>query len=492
MLMVPDRAVPLFPPRRQSSGFPMRTLPRIARSSVLLGLLVGSPAVATEPPMEFPDRERPFVQATSPEMEIDRTSTLQGALDEGRGGLVLGPGVFLISKPLTIDLSKGRPVAVVGHGSATLRMAGPGPALDLIGHHGGTADPKSVTPAAGAERMPTVDGVAILGDHPEADGIRLARTLQATLSRVHIRKVRHGVHLVDRNRNVTIDACHVYENSGIGVFLDNVNLHQTLIGDTHISYCRQGGVVVRRGEVRNLHIGNCDIESNMEPTPTESPAANVLIDLTHGPEETFAQYQNTVAEGSITGCTLQHVGTNPHGANIRFLGREGYPVNTFSVAGNVFSDAGYGLDFDRVRSIVAADNLFFDPKPTDVRVRRSSQLVLTGNVFDPRYYEGERDQTGGLVFEDVTDLTIGDSQIAHHRNAAASLLLTRCARFTIQGVMLRDCPAGLHLTDCERGIISGCQTSDIAASPDVRLESCRQIVLANNLFEDPPADAAGK
>jgi len=52
--------------------------------------------------------------------------------------------------------------------------------------------------------MPQIHNLEIHGDHPEADGIELTGTMEATLSGVLIRQVRHGIRLVKRNRNVLI------------------------------------------------------------------------------------------------------------------------------------------------------------------------------------------------------------------------------------------------------------------------------------------------
>ncbi len=112
-------------------------------------------------------------------------------------------------------------------------------------------------------RMPTIIGLEIVGANDDADGIQIRGAMQLTLDRLLIRRCRHGIHLVDRNRNIIVSNCHVYENKGIGIFYDNVNLHQSNIVGSHISYNGGGGVVMRGGEVRNVHIGTCDIESNM-------------------------------------------------------------------------------------------------------------------------------------------------------------------------------------------------------------------------------------
>lgn len=73
--------------------------------------------------------------------------------------------------------------------------------------------------------------------------------MRITISRVVVRECRHAVHLTTRNRNVLISACHFYNNRGIGVFYDNVNLHQSNIVGCHISYCGGGGVVSHGGNI---------------------------------------------------------------------------------------------------------------------------------------------------------------------------------------------------------------------------------------------------
>src|SRR5262249_10508015 len=134
-------------------------------------------------------------------------------------------------------------------------------------------------------------------------------TMQLTITETVIHDLRHAVHLTTRNRNVLISACHLYHNRGIGVFYDHVNLHQSNIVGCHISYNAGGGVVMRGGEVRNVQIGSCDIESNM--APDAEPAANVLIDSADGSTD----------EVAIAGCTLQHNSKSAGSANIRVIGK---------------------------------------------------------------------------------------------------------------------------------------------------------------------------
>ena len=132
--------------------------------------------------------------------------------------------------------------------------------------------------------------------------------MQLTITRVLIRKCRHGIHLTNRNRNVAIADCHIYENRGIGVFLDAVNLHQTNVTGCHISYCDGGGIVCRAGEVRNLQVTGCDIESN-QGEGRHRPRTSSSIST-----------GGSNAEVAITGYTIQHNHNAAGSANIRVKG----------------------------------------------------------------------------------------------------------------------------------------------------------------------------
>ena len=86
--------------------------------------------------------------------------------------------------------------------------------------------------------------------------------------------MRHGIHVAKRNRNLIISHCQIYYNTGVSVYLEDLNLHQAIINNNQISYCRLGGIRIERSEVRNLQITGNDIEYNnhrvhkTEPEPT--------------------------------------------------------------------------------------------------------------------------------------------------------------------------------------------------------------------------------
>ena len=43
---------------------------------------------------------------------------------------------------------------------------------------------------------------------------------------LEVHGVRHAIHVIQRNRNIIVADCHLFNNRGVGVFLDGVNLHQ--------------------------------------------------------------------------------------------------------------------------------------------------------------------------------------------------------------------------------------------------------------------------
>ena len=389
----------------------------------------------------------------------DDTKALQQRIDEGAGSLVLKAGTYQLGQPLRFDLAKLGAVAIKAEGAVTLIMNGPGPALDFVGTHEGTASPKTFKPETWRERMPSVDGIEILGNHPEADGIRLRRTMQATITRVAVRKARHAIHLVERNRNTLIADCHLYENEGVGVYLDNCNLHQINVANSHISYNRRGGIVVRDGQVRNLQISNCDIEGNMPGDTNTTDTANIFIDLRNNDP------QASVAEVAITGCTIQHSAgwsktgsLAPGGANIRILGRPDYPVDNVAIANNVMSDTSVNVHIDHAKDIVLTGNTFFTPMPADLLVEHSQRVIVNGNVFNPR----QDWAVGGIVFRDCQSCLITASTFHAIQDPVAAILLERCVNSRISNCVITETKQGIVLESCKNCLILDCSIDNPA------------------------------
>lgn len=421
----------------------------------------------------------------------DNTAVLQRAL-QTRGGFHLPRGVYRITKPLVVDLTEVGRVQISGDSGATLLMDGPGPALQFVGSHEGTAAPKTQKPEIGnRERTPTVVGLEIVGKHADADAIEARGAMQLTVDRVVIRECRHGIHLVKRNRNVLITACHIYNNRGIGVFLDAVNLHQINIVGSHISYCQQGGVVSRGGEVRNLHIGTCDIEGNM--APDQRPTANVLLDCTEG----------SIAEVAITGCTIQHESPSPDSANIRILGQgvgglKNVPGKTqeghVTITGNVFSDVKVNVDIQHARGVSIVGNTFWMGYEYNLRVEHSQQIVVGPNDFqrNPRYDYGTAATTkNAILFRDCADCTLTGLHIHRVFGVPSAVLLERCDRINMTNCTILDCDAtALHWKDVRRSRLSDCLIrNDLPDAKNVRplvVEGGSDNVFQHNVLKGEP------
>lgn len=365
----------------------------------------------------------------------DDTAAIQSAIDAGHGAIEFQRGVYRLTQTVTIDLDQVGWTSLSGNGVAQFRMESPGPAFHFVGTHDGTASPKTVKDNVwDRQRTPMVDGIEILGRHPQACGIEASGTMQLTLTRVVVRKAKHAIHLTRRNRNVTLSECHLYENTGIGVFMDRLNLHQINIANCHISYNSGGGVVARESEIRNLQIGTCDIEGNMGD-PESEPTANVWLDSTG----------TSVGEVAIVGCTIQHTHDALDSANIRINGwsnerpfTEERRTGNITIADNVLSDVGVNLDLYGVRGITITGNTLWKGYEANVIAENCTEMVFSGNLYDrnPRYH-----------YSDGAKAKLG-------------VQLKRCNHVTINGDHyggdVVDHPAVLDLNDCDSVNINGC------------------------------------
>lgn len=383
--------------------------------------------------------------------QADDTAALQTVVDGGVGGIELPKGVYRITKPIVVDLEKVGVTSFSADGTATLLMDGPGPAIDFRGSHGGTANPKTVKPEVWqSERTPRVTNLEIVGNHPEADGIRADGTMQLSVHGVTLRKLRHGIRLVGRNRNFLASACHIYENSGVGIFYDAVNLHQSNVVGCHISYCGGGGIVCRGGEVRNLQIGTCDIEGCMDPDGP--PTANILIDCTDG----------STAEVTIVGCTIQHADV-PGSANIRLIGlgkgrggaqRWGHTT----IGDNALSDVQVNLDVRDCRGVTITGNTFWSAYEQNIKIEKSEQVVIGPNVLErnPAYSPAKDKATNSVLIRECRDFTITGLHLHDVRDTPAAMTLDNCQRVNMNGCTLLDCTGtSLLLNDCRHCQVTG-------------------------------------
>ncbi|MEY4567088.1 MAG: hypothetical protein RLY14_2058 [Planctomycetota bacterium] len=425
-------------------------------TSLLLTICIGSRPLHAQTILE------PAKNSTETTAEDD-TARIQEAVDSAKGSIHFASGIFRITRTIRIDLDRVGFSSLIGDGTTRIIMNGPGPAFHFIGTHQGTADPKTVQQNVwDKQRMPKVQGLEVVGAHPEADGIEATGTMQLTIDHVLIRETRHAIHLTKRNRNIIINHCHLYKNRGVGIYYDHVDLHQSNITGCHISYNAIGGIVVTGGGVRNIHIGSCDIEANM--SDQDSFNANVFIDCSQG----------STAEVAITGCTLQHSADFPKSANIVFLGN-GAPGQItkedknsrwghLTIADNILTDTQVNVHLKHVRGATISGNSFGEGHQYNMFVEDCVAMVIANNSFDrnPPYYQGDTAKSNDAIAI---------------RNCSDSIL----TGLVVNGVMRQ--PAAIVIEDCSDMNISNCSIFD-SDGPGILLKNTKESLVTGCLIRD--------
>ena len=424
----------------------------------------------------------------------DDTAALEHALQEGDGVLRLHKGTFRLTRSLVFDLSQTGYAAVIGDGGASrLAMAGPGPAIKIVGTHRGTSVPKSVTDATWQkERFPTLSGFEILGEHPDAVGIELVRTIQPTISQVLVRRCRHGIHLTERNRNVLITDCHLYDNEVYGVFFDHCDLHQTNVTGCHISFNKRAGIKSLAGDVHNLQITGNDIEYNNRPgvdTPNEG-----------GAEIDFDASEGTISEVTLSSNTLQAT-VQPGGANVRIRGSQ--PGTTqgaclIAITGNVIGSNTRGLDLTRAYRVTVTGNTIYDAAEFSI-VARSCRGVAVGANTICWKSDASLPPRDGLLFDDCEQVTLtgltAERLCSGSDDAGAGIMFHGCRDVQMTGCQIIDpLHAGLELKDCTRCVVTAnsiIDRRDPAQMPHaIRLSGRnRDVVVQHNLLRGAVASA---
>ena len=390
----------------------------------------------------------------------DDTEAIRHAVQKGDGALFFPSGTYLISGTITIPLSDKGPCAISGEsGTSTVIMTGEGPTFRLNGAHQGTGDPGSVDPGVwNQERMPTVQSIALEGKNPKADGFELLGTMQSVFEGVMVRRMRHGIHLIKRNRNVVISNCHLYHNTGVGLYLDRVNLHQINVSNSHISYNRLGGIRIEGSEVRNLQITGNDIEYNNAKSHGKlrsEPTAEIWIDATAP--------KSSVNEITINSNTIQAT-SSPGGANIRILEKrdESRPPGLIAISGNVIGSQENNVHLSGVYGVTVSGNTIYSCTNRNLLIENSRLVTVGSNHF--RRHTPSRGTGARLVSSEdctVSGCTFHDESEEGQDSGASLLELEDCRRIAITGCVLTDgAPYGVDATDCNDVRVTGCIITD--------------------------------
>jgi hypothetical protein len=275
------------------------------------------------------------------------------------------------------------------------------------------------------------------------------------------------VHVTQRARNVLISHCHIYHNTGIGVYLDKVNLHQTNIIGNHISYNRLGGLRIENSEIRNLQITGNDIEYNNNrtfqiPNADGVPTAEIYIDCGEG---------GSVREGTICSNTIQAT-YSPNGANIRIIGQatsESHKAGMWTISGNLIGSQAVNVHLASARGITLEGNYIYSGHHRNLLLEQCKSIVVGANCFGHNPDYKDKELCTGIRMIDcenctLTGVQIQDALAGQHtvNNAvpiqrAGLIELIRCRRMNLTGLqVLEGSPHALHLEECSDTLITGC------------------------------------
>ncbi len=411
----------------------------------------------------------------------DNSQAIQHALEQHDGTLDFPRGDYLLERTVEVRLAECGPVTIKGvGGAARLIMAGQGPALRWLGTHQGTADPKSLRPQIWErERCPQIRDLEITGTHPEADGLELRGCWQPGCLGLTIHDVRHGISVIDRHRNVIIERCHIYHNSGVGIFLDHVNLHQINIVGSHISYNQLGGIRAEGSEVRNMQITGNDIEYNnsashaVGTSDEQDPTAEIYLSCGE---------KGSLREITIASNTIQATASSG-GANIRLIGSpdKNHRIGMLTISGNLIGSQEANVWGTRCRGIVLSGNYIYGAEFRNVFLEDCENVAFSGNCIgaNPDYQVPIR-QVGvrferclgvnmsGDMFESMS--MVDPNLISQsHRPLEALIEIHQSEGVLLAGCQLVDAiPAAIHAQASNLVTVDHCQMTNRKPSTDRR------------------------
>jgi hypothetical protein len=402
--------------------------------------------------------------------KTDDAEAILHAYRDGDGVLEFPPGEYVVGKTIRIELVKR--LSIVGSaGTAKIVGMGSGPVFQFIGSHDRTADPAGFkTEVWQRERMPTVMNVEVEGRNKEADGFLLEGTMQATFEGVLLRRLRHGIRLHKRARNLLVSHCHIYDCDGVGVFLDRVNIHQAIVTGSHISYCKRGGIGVVGSEVRNFQITGNDIEYNYEANVPG--AADVWIDAT--------AEGSSVREGTIVGNTIQ-ARISPGGANVRMVGlnaKENHKAGMFTISNNLIGSQETNVHLSACRGVVLSGNVIYSAAKNTIHIEGSRNIVVGPHSIDHNPDYKEKELCTGVRIEGSRDVSLTGVMIhacmggAHTAANVKSVPreglveIVDCDRVNMSGCsLLEGSPVGLFVRKSRNVLVTGCTIMDARNPP---------------------------
>jgi hypothetical protein len=314
----------------------------------------------------------------------DDSNAIQAAVDSiGDNGVVyFGPGRYYLGSTVTVDPASVR--KIVGEG-AYLVIDSNIPALKMSGSAtSGTASPSDSNNQniKDEEMITPVEGLQI---HSTAStytgtGIVIDNTFGVTVTNCHLFNLKTGLRYQGTVRNTIIDDCHFWDNRSNHIHYDGVNLHQSIISDSHISYAERG-IFVDDANVHNIHIDSCDIEGGSGEQDGLRSLIHLLVSSSSG----------DISQVQITGCSIEeHMSATGALVDVDDQTDTLGKIKLITITGNEFSGCpNPAIRLNNAREVTISGNTFWGIGTHAIYITGTSPdtVSITGN-------------TGGNMIED--------------------------------------------------------------------------------------------
>lgn len=338
--------------------------------------------------------------------ETDDTEAIKAAVDsldeDEMGILTFTPGnEYYVTDTITVDVAQIR--GIQGNNARVFTD------VDTLifrieGSHTGTANPTGTTDEVQFDEMhPFIRDIRISSHTTDASGlvgtaIEVEQTFGLRITQCQLLNLRNGIIFTGNNRNPVVTENGIWHCADYGVWFDGGDIHQSILNNNYISYCRIA-VKMTDPSLHDLNIVGNDIEASSTPSTVD------YIIHAEGPGH---------IEGlQIVGNIIEEHGNVQKGGNITLDGSS-MTLKQVHIVGNELGNAAIGdIELHGTDDVVIANNTF-DGSSGDswaiVLGERNDSCSIIGNTVksggDFLHIDGGEDFMGRLQ---VANNSFGDS-----------------------------------------------------------------------------------
>lgn len=345
---------------------------------------------------------------------------------------------YKISSPIKINADI---VRYLNGGNSTFIATGDFDVFQFYGSLSGSANPDVSKDIVYTEHGSVIENVIVTSESKvDGTGISISKNFGGIIRNCNFNFLKTGIKIHGMNRNLVISNNHIYANFEHGVYLtDTCDLHQFIISNNHISYCKCN-LFVNNSNLYNVIISNNDIETNT--TENITPISNIYLYSKTGLMEDIKFVGNTLE------C---HFKVDSH---IKLQADIVGNIETINITGNVIGNSSNcDIDIDGARNIIIANNNLKRSRNHSIIVKKSVDcLTIQGNNFTTEPAMG-----GGIFKVDDTTINLSSVLITNNnlsggRSNAIDLNVNQLEMVRIDGNLIKE--INTTTLDIEKGIIN--------------------------------------